>query len=113
MKPALWFSRHQPTAEQLADAERRGFQITGIEAGIIEGSRSLETTADVWSVDGALRAAMKALNTGTVFGVFPAPLRSFWLASHSPVVGFESWNVQRTAEGGKPTFSHKSWERTV
>lgn len=31
MKKAVWFSRHQPTAEQIADASEMGFEIAGSE----------------------------------------------------------------------------------
>lgn len=106
MKTAIWFSRHQPTAEQIADASVRGYEITGIEAGMAAGAVNMTEQPDVL-------AAMDYCRGKVVFGVFPAPIRAAWreVTASAPEEAWESWNVQRTTEGGKPTFTHKDWVR--
>ncbi len=103
---AIWFSRHQPTAEQVSDAEWFGYEITGISEGILAGSKNMADNPDVW-------AAIEFCRGKTVFGVFPSPLRAAWFAapSQSPASAFEAWNVSRSVEGGKTTFEHKNWVR--
>jgi hypothetical protein len=113
MKKAQWFSRHTPTPEQIADAARIGFQLVGIETGRVLGATSMETSADVQSTSGQLETELTSTGAVALFGVFPPPLRSYWCEIGYPTEIWEAWNVQRTVEGGRPTFTHKSWERTA
>lgn len=109
MKPALWFSRHQPTAEQIADAAKRGYELTEIERGIEAGSVNILTAGDVFRTHKYLGAKGQV-----VFGVIPVPLRALWIdaPSERPERVYEAWNIRRTPEGGEPTFEHFRWVRT-
>ncbi len=121
-KPALWFSRHSPTPEQIGEITSRGFALTkeSVEAGLALGSRSIETDEDLCSVLSSLRALAWADDAQAIFGVFPTPvLGSLHNTSYSAVLAgdysprdipcFAAWNVSRTPEGGRPTFTHKQW----
>ncbi len=70
-KEAVWFSRHQPTAEQVADAAAMGYEITVTPQVTEMASKSLESSADV-------EAAMKTIHAApfAVFGVFAAPVQA-------------------------------------
>jgi hypothetical protein len=120
MKKAIWFSRHQPTAGQLDDASCMGFEISVTTEMTALASLSIETDADVDRIDNALQDAHCA-----VFGVFAAPLQERLTACAQAEVldtaenqpderaiwspCFSAWNLTRTPEGGKPTFTHHKW----
>lgn len=115
-RKAVWFSRHQPTADQIEDALSLGFAIEAIEMGIALGSRDIQTMEDLGEVLSELRALVDKTGAEAVFGVFPAPVASslyMELCSFRPesrrVPLYAAWNVSRTPEGGKPTFQHKCW----
>jgi hypothetical protein len=114
MRNAIWFSRHQTTAEQIADAESIGFSISGVARGMELGAISLTSVQDVEYVNNELHNLCHDCRAIAIFGVIPVPLRAYWLAHRKscPARVWEAWNVQRTVEGGKPTFAHKGWERT-
>ena len=113
MKKALWFSRHQPTAEQIVDAKEMGYTLKVSETATKLASASLETDDQVAEVIEFFRTGSDGALCSAVFGVFAAPVQSairdvpdcfgdgFWAA----------WNVQRSADGGKPTFAHKKFVR--
>lgn len=106
MQKAIWFSRHQPTTEQIESAAKLGFEITNISEGLEAGSQIIKEEADIF-------AAANFCCGQYVFGVFPVPLRSVWcdIPGMAPKEAFEAWNVARPVEGGKPTFEHKCWCR--
>ena len=116
MKKAIWFSRHQPTVSQINDAMKGvniwDVEIVAIPEGMALGSINLETDGDVTKVVAAIRDLVQKHKADMVLGVFPVPIQSL-LASHGEADQatpcFASWNVQRSAEGGKPTFTHKEW----
>ena len=107
---AIWFSRHQPTAEQIADASAMGFHLS-VEGWATEmASKSVETDREVRAIVDTLSA------TGMpIFGVFAAPVQSEIFGRFDSAAGrdarpcYAAWNVSRTPEGGRPTFTHKSW----
>ena len=49
-KNVLWFSRHQPTPEQLSEIASHGWQIAGIDDGIKLGAMNLMDDGDVHAV---------------------------------------------------------------
>jgi len=112
----LWFSRHQPTAEQIAEIRERfpGFEID-IDFGIELGSRNLNNRQDLENV----LAEIGRLKPQAIYGVFPTPIlakmHSFEVGMHFmasckglPYVPcFAAWNVNRAPEGERPAFQHK------
>jgi len=123
--PAIWLSRHAPTASQLADAQRLGYDITGIESGQRLGAIDLRDEGDIEALVSAALGLCAEHSATAIFGVVAAPLSAQLartaadaiqrgaLAAPTPDTGdvpvFAAWNIQRTAEGGKPTFEHRAW----
>ena len=117
---AVWFSRHSPTPEQVADAEAMGFRITGEVMGMRLGARSIESQEDLVTTLHELRAHAQANMARAIFGVFPTPLLAAMANTAETAVHrgdwcprdlacFASWNVSRSPEGGRPTFTHHKW----
>lgn len=120
MTPAIWFSRHTPTAEQLNEIADMGLNLVCINEGVALGSVNLNTAEDSRSAIAQLIELYTRENARAIFGVFPTPilaamydtaemavLRGDWRGRD--VICFASWNVQRSADGGKPTFHHKQF----
>lgn len=119
-KLALWFSRHNPTPEQLEDALKNGFKIVEIETGLELGKRELSgETAASQMVEELLNLAEQK-KAAAIFGVFPTRLLGWMalVALEAVVKGefrptdlpcYSSVNASRPVEGGKPTFVHQGW----
>lgn len=116
-KSAGWFSRHRPTAEQLAEISALGYRVSAadIVAGINAGTLDAEDELNLPLAKRHLRCRR------VIFGVYPARiLAECWAAAQYAVAqgGFEgdetalyaARNRNRTVEGGKPTFEHVRWE---
>ena len=119
-QPAIWLSRHAPTADQIADAKCLGYDITAIAEGQRLGALDLKDEGDVKALVTATLGLCAEHNARAIFGVVAAPVLAQmartaddavqigdWFATDVPV--YVSWNVQRTVEGGKPTFAHRCW----
>lgn len=104
---AAWFSRHRPTPTQLEEIKKlTGAQLTEeeITEGMSMGSIDIQTDEDV------VRAIKWMVQYEKVFGVFPVPILSrtyYGWPIHVELYG--AWNIQRSVEGGKPTFEHKKF----
>jgi hypothetical protein len=135
MKKAIWFSRHQPTAEQVADASAMGFEIVAIEPGKSLGAVDIRDNGDVQAVVSGVLAQVAEHKAAAIFGVPSAPIlaqlartaadavqRGCWmdgsdigtpeLPGHRPLLDvpfLAAWNLNRSVEGGKPTFAHQAW----
>jgi len=121
VRTAVWFSRHQPTAEQISGAAALGFEITGIETGKRLGAMDLRDNGDVRACLTALLAQVSEAKAAAIFGVPSTPVAAqFARTAHEAVERGEvragtdvpflaAWNVQRAADGGKPTFEHREW----
>jgi len=126
MKTAIWFSRHQPTAEQIADASAKGFEIVAIETGKALGAVDIRDNGDVKAVVSGVLAQVGEHKAAAIFGVPSAPILAqlartaadaVQRGAFAPVDGeengdvpfFAAWNVSRSVDGGKPTFAHQSW----
>lgn len=119
MQQAVWFSRHDPTEDQLAEIHEKGFILSHVESGKALGSVNLDDDVKVTNVIESLMTLLAA-PSGAIFGVFPAPVmcqmtyytetciqRGDWMSG--TVECYASWNVSRPAEGGKPSFTHQQW----
>jgi len=116
MKNAIWFSRHQPTAEQLSEIASRGWQIAGIDDGIKLGAMNLMDDGDVHAVGTALLSLAEEHSAVAIIGVWTAPMQELLARTAQDAVQkgewigvecYAAWNVTRPVEGGKPVFEHR------
>jgi hypothetical protein len=118
---AIWFSRHNPTQDQLAQIEAMGLKLC--QPMGLGAEKALENKEDVRATLALLSAAARELKADYVFGVFPPALRSIADRRSTTAVSagdychrglemMEAWNAMRSPEGGKPTFIHLKWVGT-
>jgi hypothetical protein len=117
MKKALWFSRHAPSAAQLAEVAAMGFEIAAQDDGLRLGAMNLADDGDLNAVLSALLGLSAEHGAEAVFGVFAAPVQECLHRTANDVVPagewgkpltcYAAWNVQRSTDGGKPTFEHR------
>ncbi len=101
----LWFSRHNPSPEQLATAEL----IISDEVTKL-ASLNINTCAELDYVMAELRQLLWSSGVEYLYGVFPVPVQSrFDHFGQGFIKCFGAWNVNRAAEGQKPCFEHKDW----
>lgn len=113
---ALWFSRHAPSAAQLAEIAAMGYEIAAQEDGLRLGAMNINDDGDLNAVLTALLALAAEHSAEACFGVFAAPVQECLHRTANDAVQagewgrvltcYAAWNVQRSADGGKPTFSH-------
>jgi hypothetical protein len=109
MRKALWFSRHEPTPDQLKEISELGYELVEVEEGKALGAVAINSVVELRNLhDNLLRLAIRTGATA-VFGVYPVPLQSMlfgrWGDGFS-VIAYAAWNISRPVEGGKPTFEH-------
>lgn len=118
LQNAIWFSRHNPSAEQLAEIAGEGNALVAIEEGIALGSRNINSEDDLDDVVRHIRALARKHSAWTIYGVFPVPVLgvmcSYVGVSYDDTPGrglhcFSAWNVTRSNDGEKPSFSHKKF----
>lgn len=117
MKRAIWFSRHAPSAAQVAEIAAMGYEIAAMEDGLRLGATNLADDGDVDAVLTALLGLAAQHDAGACFGVFAAPVQECLACTANDAVQagewgrvltcYAAWNVQRSADGGKPTFEHR------
>jgi hypothetical protein len=122
---AIWFSRHQPSREQIKDAAYRGYDLVVTETGTSLGAMNLGDDGDVRACVSGLMAHCAETGAVAIFGVFAAPIlaqlartaedirqRGEYVdpeGGHGDFPCFAAWKVKRSQEGGKPTFEHRGW----
>lgn len=74
MRTAIWYSRHDPTPEQLTDARGFGYEIVAIDDGKLLGAKNLQDNGDVKAVVLALFDLIDKHKSGAIFGVPPVPI---------------------------------------
>ena len=120
MNNAIWFSRHNPTDEQVADLAATGIALERIPEGIALGSTTL-TDENSEAVIRQLVTLAKASGARRVYGVFSTHImaKAFDLAMRCVANGdcypglitlFAAYNAARTPEGGVATFQHGGWK---
>jgi len=117
MKKALWFSRHAPSAAQLAEVAAMGCAIAAQEDGLRLGAMNLADDGDVNAVLTALLGLAVEHGAEACFGVFAAPVQECLHRTANDAVQegewpkaltcYAAWNVQRSTDGGTPTFEHR------
>ena len=117
MKKAIWFSRHAPSAAQLGEVAAMGFEIAAQEDGLRLGAMNLANDGDLNAVLSALLGLAAEHGAEAVLGVFAAPVQECLHRTANdavqagewgkPLTCYAAWNVQRSTDGGKPTFEHR------
>jgi len=117
MKKALWFSRHAPSAAQVAEVAAMGYEIAAQDDGLRLGSMNLADDGDLNTVLSALLGLAEDHGAEACFGVFAAPVQECLHRTANdavqagewghPLTCYAAWNVQRSTDGGKPTFEHR------
>ena len=118
-KKAIWFSRHAPSAAQLAEIAAMGFELAALDDGLRLGAMNLFDDGDLAAVLSALLELASDHMAEAVYGVFAAPVQECLHRTANDAVRagewgrvltcYAAWNVQRSADGGKPTFEHRKF----
>lgn len=116
MKKSIWFSRHAPSAAQVQEIAAMGFEIAAQEDGLRLGAMNLADDGDLNAVLSAVLGLAAAHGAEACFGVFAAPVQECLHRTANDAVQagewpkaltcYAAWNVQRSTDGGKPTFAH-------
>ena len=106
MQKAIWLSRHQPTADQLSEIRNMGFEIVELEKGIELGKVNIQTEQELAQLAEQVHELSNDSYAMVIFGVFPPPLMEAVRHQAGRRDMYSSWNVQRSDEGGAPTFTH-------
>lgn len=116
MNKCIWFSRHALTEAQAEEIAAAGYEIIEDSFASAMARKNLASDEEVTEV---IKYMQLLKNSGVqrFYGVFPAVLRSALLAwtgmfSGNTIELWEAWNIQRTPDGGKPTFEHKKFVLT-
>lgn len=116
MNKAVWFSRHAITSEQAEEIAAAGYEV--VEDFKIKEYAGMNLASDE-EITEVIKYMQLLKNSGVnrFYGVFPPAIRSALLAwtgmfGGNTVELWESWNVQRSPAGGKPTFEHKKFVLT-
>jgi hypothetical protein len=117
VKKALWFSRHAPTDAQVAEVAAMGYEVVAQEDGIRLGAMNIADDGDLYAVMTALLCMASQHGAEACFGVFAAPAQECLHRTANDAVQagkwgsvltcYAAWNVQRSQDGGKPTFAHR------
>lgn len=116
-KKAIWFSRHKPTEAQLAECEKRGWNVVALDQGMELGASNILEDGDVYAVGQALLALASEHNATICIGVWTAPMQESLARTAQDAVQrgewqgcvecYAAWNVTRPADGCKPVFEHR------
>lgn len=116
----IWFSRHQPTTAQTAEAARRGWEIVCVEEGANLGAITLQDDGDVHAVGTALMALVEEHQAIGIIGVWTAPMMEMLARTANDAVHagqwcgitcYAAWNISRPPVDGKPQFEHRRFCR--
>jgi hypothetical protein len=123
MKNAVWVSRHELTPEQREEIVALGYSLFEEEKGILLGGRNLVTDEDVVMFMSDLHDYVREGKAGIVLGVFAVPVQAGIMEETCQIcdrIGqgyvtpsvpcYSAWNVNRTVDGGKPTFEHRGFK---
>ena len=116
---AIWFSRHNPTEEQIANASNMGYEFVAIKKGKILASIDIESIELIEATMKSVMKLTKKHKAYAVFGEFPAIVQSYIAFVSSTrkrnpwptedILYCTSWNVQKSVGCGNLTFVHKRW----
>jgi hypothetical protein len=103
----------------MADLAANNRQVVALAEGMALGARNINDRTEWCAVTHELRALAKSQCAPEVYGVFAAPIQASIAtrtAAERPhsgpedvVMCYAAWNVARSVEGGKPSFTHKEF----
>ena len=105
------------TESQSAEIAAAGYEIHN-DAKIAEfAGMNLASDEEVMEIIMYMMLLRDRYAVNRIYGVFPPVIRSALLAwtgkfSRNTLELWESWNVQRSPNGGKPSFEHKKFVLT-
>lgn len=116
MNKCVWFSRHEITAEQTAEIAAAGYEVIEDAKMSTIARKNLASDEEVMETVMYMQQLLRS-GVQRFYGVFPPALRSALLAWTGMFGGntlelWEAWNIQRSPDGGKPTFEHKKFVLT-
>lgn len=104
------------TPNQAAEIAAAGYEVVKDN---VTGFAANNLTSDEEVIDVIMRFQLLRDRVGVqrVYGVFPPVIRAALLTwreklGGAPIELWEAWNIQRSPDGGKPTFEHKKFVRT-
>lgn len=117
MNKCIWFSRHDITEAQAEEITAAGYEIIEDSFASAMARKNLASDEEVMEVIMYMQQLLRNSGVQRFYGVFPPAIRSALLAWTGMFGGntlelWESWNVQRSPDGGKPTFEHKKFVLT-
>lgn len=126
-KKALWFSRHTPTAEQIAELRGMDYNLVITANASHIASINLNDDADVKACLTALFAELASTGAEAIIGVFATPISKQIFRTMNDIIHrggtttphgglgdypcLASWSTARAEDGERPLFAHKSFER--
>lgn len=116
----FWFSRHTPTDAQVKELESQGLELVVNDASYQLAKIEMKDDDTVAAVLIGILSVCELIGAKAVAGVFPVPIAqaAMWTADDAIAAGdyrpgtitlMAAWNVNRAAEGGRPTFTHKQF----
>ncbi|MDD2479337.1 MAG: hypothetical protein PHS31_05560 [Victivallaceae bacterium] len=122
MMKAFWFSRHTPTEAQVQELESLGYELIVNDASYQLGNIELTNDDTVAAVLIGILSVCDLVGAKVCAGVFPVPIAQAAMRTADEAIAagdylpgtitlMAAWNVNRAAEGGRPTFEHKRFCR--
>lgn len=113
----IWFSRHSMTEAQAAEIAAAGYEVMEDCKLRDYAAMNITSSSDVMDVIIHMQVLRDRDGVRRFYGVFPPVIRAALLTWRKEFGGnkielWESWNVQRPPDGGKPTFEHKKFVLT-
>ena len=117
MNKCIWFSRHDMTEAQAAEIAAAGYEVYKDAFVAKMATANMTSDEEVMEVITYIYLLRDRAGIRRFYGVFPPVLRSALLTWREkfgglPIELWEAWNIQRSPDGGKPSFEHKKFVLT-
>ena len=117
MNKAVWFSRHAMTEAQSAEIAAAGYEVVKDSKFTEFAGHNMTSDEEVMEVIMYMQLIRDRGGVTRIYGVFPPIIRAALLTwrekfGGAPVELWEAWNIQRSPDGGKPSFEHKKFVLT-
>lgn len=114
MNKCVWFSRHALTEAQAEEIAAAGYEVVKDSKFTEFAGHNMTSDEEVREVIMYIELLRDRAGIRRFYGVFPAVIRSALLTwrekfGGDPVELWEAWNIQRSPDGGKPSFEHKKF----